>query len=432
MTHGLNTGVKAQNVYVTALYSSIPHEKGMEALAFFFREWSEFSAEFQTFILLVSLFLLTHNFFEFEGTFYLQRYGTAMGAKFAPYYANLFMGWWELSLIFGDSNPHKKDISFYCQFIDDLILIWDGSEADLEFVEGINQNKMGLKFTFETQLNEINFLDVTLSGTLEGKVKTNLYRKPISGNSLLHARSCHPKHVLYAIAKGQFIRAKRNCSDIKDCHIQMGDVSRRLVQRGYPQKIVKKAHREVVGSHRSDLLRDKSKTKEMHKGVTFVTDYSSQYEEVCKIVKHHFSMLIADDRLIDCVQEGIRCSYWRNRTLGNLLSPTVLKKPTSQASDWLTSKGSFKCGSSRCGACDYLIVSDHFNSTVTGKTYEVNFCLNCTSVYVIYCITCTKCGKQYVGLTRRDIRTRVREHLSTIRVGKATTPLCVSFCTNTQ
>ena len=38
---------------------------------------------------------LTKNDFEFDSKFYLQVKGTAMGKKFAPSYANIFMADWE-------------------------------------------------------------------------------------------------------------------------------------------------------------------------------------------------------------------------------------------------------------------------------------------------------------------------------------------------
>lgn len=38
---------------------------------------------------------LRHNDFEFNGQFFLQIKGTAMGKRFAPAYANIFLAEWE-------------------------------------------------------------------------------------------------------------------------------------------------------------------------------------------------------------------------------------------------------------------------------------------------------------------------------------------------
>lgn len=59
---------------------------------------------------------LTRNDFEFNGEFFLQIKGTAMGKKFAPAYANIFMAKWETTALASCSN---KTVYYY-RFLDDL------------------------------------------------------------------------------------------------------------------------------------------------------------------------------------------------------------------------------------------------------------------------------------------------------------------------
>lgn len=96
-------------------------------------------------------FILIHNFFEFEKDlfffFFLQTRGTAMGTRFAPSYANLFMGHFESQII---QNQHAwvENIVLYKHYIDDLIFIWDGSETDFtNFTTHLNQNDYGITFS---------------------------------------------------------------------------------------------------------------------------------------------------------------------------------------------------------------------------------------------------------------------------------------------
>ncbi len=49
-------------------------------------------------------------FFLFQDQLYKQIRGTAMGAHFAPSYANLFLGHWENRFVFSDSNPYLENI----------------------------------------------------------------------------------------------------------------------------------------------------------------------------------------------------------------------------------------------------------------------------------------------------------------------------------
>lgn len=63
-------------------------------------------------ILEATTFCLTHNYFQFEGDFFLQTNRTAMGADFVPSYASLPMGLWDSSYIW-QNNPFPSNIVFY-------------------------------------------------------------------------------------------------------------------------------------------------------------------------------------------------------------------------------------------------------------------------------------------------------------------------------
>ncbi len=54
----------------------------------------------------------------------------------------------------------------------------------------------------------------------------------------------------------------------------------------------------------------------------------------------------------------------------------------------------------------------------TGKKYTVRQKVDCKSNDLVYIFTCTKCGQQYVGETKRTLGERVSEHLRDIRYTK--------------
>ncbi|XP_040272050.1 uncharacterized protein LOC120988574 [Bufo bufo] len=81
---------KLASLDVEALYTNIRHDLGIKAVSTFLSTKStQFSAHSE-FILTLLKFLLTHNYFLFDGHYYLQTVGTVMGSKCAPNYANLF------------------------------------------------------------------------------------------------------------------------------------------------------------------------------------------------------------------------------------------------------------------------------------------------------------------------------------------------------
>lgn len=76
---------------VTSLYTNIPHDEGILAVAEAYKEdFHKFGIDAPTLSILTKLVLELNNF-EFEGRHFLQINGTAMGTKMAPNYANIFM-----------------------------------------------------------------------------------------------------------------------------------------------------------------------------------------------------------------------------------------------------------------------------------------------------------------------------------------------------
>ncbi|CAN2389486.1 hypothetical protein PRIEUP_LOCUS5899, partial [Pristimantis euphronides] len=142
---------------VKSLYSNIDHGLGIEAVKNFLRGDPLMPIRQQDFLLDLLRFVLTHNYFSFEDMIFLQTKGTAMGAKCAPSYANLFMGAFEE---FFNINGRSNTV-LYKRYIDDLLLIWRGSHDSLKsLVFELNQNNWGLEFTSTIHESNIVFLDL--------------------------------------------------------------------------------------------------------------------------------------------------------------------------------------------------------------------------------------------------------------------------------
>ncbi|OOZ36155.1 hypothetical protein, partial [Solemya elarraichensis gill symbiont] len=105
-------------------------------------------------------FILTHNAFTFNGQHYLQEHGTAMGTKFAPQYANLFMH--KLEQDFLSTQTLQPDL--YKRYIDDIFLIWThGLEALKHFHNAFNHFHPTIKLTIGYSYDSVDFLDTTVS-----------------------------------------------------------------------------------------------------------------------------------------------------------------------------------------------------------------------------------------------------------------------------
>ena len=101
--------------------------------------------------------------------------GTAIGTKFAPAYANLFMTRLEERLL--EASPYKPLI--WMRFIDDVFFIWMHGKEELEsFINYLNSSHKTIKFTSEQSRDSIRFIDVQLSVGEGGVLSTDLFCKP--------------------------------------------------------------------------------------------------------------------------------------------------------------------------------------------------------------------------------------------------------------
>lgn len=98
-------------ICLDSLYTSIPLHQGLSALQHFLFADPLLNPWHTHFIIEAICCCLTDNYFTFNDDYYLQIQGTAMGANFAPSYANLTMGHWESTHIW-NNNPFLA-LSFF-------------------------------------------------------------------------------------------------------------------------------------------------------------------------------------------------------------------------------------------------------------------------------------------------------------------------------
>ena len=114
------------------LYTNIPHGEGLEAMRKVLN--TRQNPSISTLVSLGKL-VVENNLFEFDGKVYRQKLGTAIGTKFAPAYANLFMSSLKEEMV---STCEVRHWVWY-RYIDNVFFIWMHGEGKLSsFVEYIN------------------------------------------------------------------------------------------------------------------------------------------------------------------------------------------------------------------------------------------------------------------------------------------------------
>ncbi|CAJ0967689.1 unnamed protein product [Ranitomeya imitator] len=311
-------------------------------------------------------------------------------------------------------------VLFWTRYIDDIFLIWRGTPSELQvFFQELNTNNLNIRLTYKFDFHHIDFLDVLVERGTDGLLGTNVFRKDTAVNSLLHASSSHPPHVINAVPIGQFLHLKRICTSVETFEVQAEDLRQRFLSRGYSKRSVKKAYNRARNTSRHQLLfsnpRDKSNQQ-----VRMITQYHSWWKEMSQILAKHWHILLADPVLKQYLPSHPSVVARRSKNLGDHLvhsyftpgSPPPIFPTTlgHQRPRW----GCKPCG--KCIACPNVHSATHFLSSDSCE-FTITHSINCSTTMVVYHGTCP-CGKIYVGLTTRALKICVREHVRDILAAK--------------
>ena len=146
---------------------------------------------------------------------------------------------------------HPK-IHCWKQFIDDIFLIWTGTQTELQkYTSSINQLHNTIKFTHEASLHEIQFLDTTVYKDTDHqhphKLKVKTYIKPTNKQTnklYVRANSFHPPGTHKGIVIGEAHRYRTTNTDKHNFKKMIHHHKRKLNERGYPNHIIAQ-HKQV-------------------------------------------------------------------------------------------------------------------------------------------------------------------------------------------
>ncbi|KAM4687816.1 uncharacterized protein O3C94_006272 [Discoglossus pictus] len=120
---------------------------------------------------------------------------------------------------------------------------------------------MNFKFTYSIDKDQVDFLDLRLKRDESDAIHTSVYRKPKATNALLKWSSQHHFAQKSGDPYGQYLRHKRNYDTIQQFNEQAKDLKIRFKDRGYPNRILKRAHKRALQADRNTLLYGSTETK---------------------------------------------------------------------------------------------------------------------------------------------------------------------------
>ena len=285
----------------------------------------------------------------FNGKYYEQIDGVAMGSPLGPTLANVFLCHWEE--IWLDKCPLQFKPLYYKRYMDDTFLLFSSKDHFKKFFRYINSRHKNMHFTFEEEKDDtLPFLDVLV--TRQDTFVTSIYRKPTFSGLYTNFHSFLPEKYKTGLFLTLLFRIYTLCSDWS------------------------KIHAEIISL----------------KNIMFKNNFPSEFSDRC--VKLFFEKLFEKKRTVITVPKKVI-----NITLP-FMGADSLKIRSSLSK---IEKTYFNC-------CKIQVMFKSVNRLGTYFRFKDKIPLNARS-FVLYKFKCSGCNSAYVGKTKRHYLVRMFEHL---------------------
>ena len=223
------------------MYTNIDHDQGIQAIKNKFSDRIG-NMKFEAILQLLEI-SLKRNDFVFDDKVFLQVQGTAMGRRYAPHYADIYMAEFEKEAL----AKCDKQPDCYFRYLDDIFLIWShGRDSFQDFLNVFNTHRPSIKFKAEINQTCVNFLDTTLFRSKENILEAKVYFKPTDTHQLLHKFSFHPRHTFPGLIRSQVTRFWRICSFPEDIQVACQTLFKALAKRNYPKRRLRQIKNDTL------------------------------------------------------------------------------------------------------------------------------------------------------------------------------------------
>jgi len=339
---------------VVSLFTNVPLELAIEGIS---KRWTNIQQKTRIpkndFISAVN-FVLTSTFFTFNSKIYKQTYGTPMGSPLSPVIADVVMRDLETECL----TKINCQPTFYYRYVDDIAMAVPLDSTD-SILRTFNSYHERLIFTIEfEESRSLSFLDLLLTLS-DNIIHIDWYHKPtFSGRFLSFYSShplCHKIGTIYNLTDRAFL-----LSHAKFHQKNLEIVIDLLLENGYPLSLIF----EKINHRLKSLI------------------YNKGNQSVNQSITNMNSTLETNNRKI-------------------LVLPYIQKMSELVAS--VVDKSQYITG--------YRVLNNLRGCIRVHK--DSNNLLSNNNV--VYKISCKDCSASYVGQTKRQLKTRIREHSSNIR-----------------
>ena len=399
------------------MFPSIDNTRGMETIRQRLHREQNFPLPTELIIEALEI-ILTCNNSKFNGKDYLQKNGTATGAKNSCSYSDLALEPID-NEIFQAMMTTFKEVHTYFRCRDDCFLLWTGENESLNnFVQFVNTLDPSLNFTVEYGGKKLVFLDLLVQ-IEDGKLTTTVYSKPTDGHLYLNNASCHPKNTKRAVQYGTALRLRRICSSDSEYEQKSKEYKAFLASCGHNPNEIVETFDKVRNIPRERARLKKSTKNQGSKKHRFFTNFNPHHPNIHQIILKNENILRTSTTLEQIFPQGsFQVVNKREKNLKELVSkadPYTIKPPMN---------GEYVTCNSRCDSCNTFAKGcTEFKCNPTSRTFKIAKRMDCNTPNVIYLAECSKCKLQGVGSTikwkprLRNYKSWVKKSIRQCRIG---------------
>ena len=223
---------------IESLYPNIPIDRGLEmfreSIVFYNNKHKRLQAVEINFIVDVTHFVLTNNYFSFGDVVYQQINGTAMGTPLAVVFACFVVDFIEREVL----TETMITPLLFRRYIDDFFIVTKSVSDATRFMEAFNRHTPSIRCpepcisSSEGIMLDLKiFKDFDFSRTK--RFSTSIYQKPQNKYLYLPPSSFHSRHVYPATVRAEIHRYRMHCSRDQDFVDVCKSFYNRLLERGY-------------------------------------------------------------------------------------------------------------------------------------------------------------------------------------------------------
>lgn len=154
----------------------------------------------------------------------------------------------------------------------------------------------------------------------------------------------------------------------------------------------------------------------------FVTTYSGQAQDIYKILRKHWHVLLTDRNLYTFLKSQPQVTFQRNLSLRDQLSPSLITQDLGANTNI---RPGFKC-CRNCKACSHSVDCNTFTIASHKRECVIKRAVTCNTMYCVYALICP-CNKAYISSTIHRAKKRVLEHMRAISHNNKVYPVARHF-----